>query len=484
VAFSPDGRIALAACDGTIRTWVVESLEPVGTLQNQGQLRATSFRPNGRILVAVSSGNTARIWDVTNNKPLSPPLHHRGAITTVAFSSDAQAVLTGSEDRTARLWTVSGQPIGLPLQHRGSVGTVVFSPNGETIMTDSRGYEAVRSVWNSFTGKPLGHPIAHREGLFARAYYGLDGRTFLTVNEGFVSIWELPAPIDADPEWAASWSQVISGTMLDEMGGVLSLHPSDWYRVHKRLEELGGPPTAPSQRDDQLRTWYRQRMLASHRRQAEEFEYRRQWFVVTWYLDRLIAQSPSDGSLLVRRGRAYAELGRLDEAIADCEAALRLKPDQADRDPLALLCNNLVWRLVSSPAPTRDAARALKLAQQAVKLAPYQAFYLNTFGVAQYRAGQFTEAIATLEKCLAAGKGETDAFDLFFLAMARYNLGQIAQARADFDRAVQWRREHPNLPAQWTAELDAFRAEVRALLDDTPAELPADVFAPGPPGRP
>src|SRR5262249_18594391 len=128
VAFSPDGRIALAACDGTIRTWVVESLEPVGTLQNQGQLRATSFRPNGRILVAVSSGDTARIWDGTNNKPLSPPLHYRGAITTVAFSSDAQAVLTGSEDRTARLWTVSGQPIGLPLQHRGSVGTVVFSP--------------------------------------------------------------------------------------------------------------------------------------------------------------------------------------------------------------------------------------------------------------------------------------------------------------------------------------------------------------------
>jgi hypothetical protein len=336
------------------------------------------------------------------------------------------------------LWTVSGRPVGLPLLHRGPVGTVAFSPNDETIMTDTRGYEAVRSVWDVFTGKPLGHPIPHREGLFARAYYGVDGKSFLTVNEGFVSIWELPAPGDGDPDRAVSWSQVISGTMLDEMGGVLSLDAPDWHQSHKRLEELGGPPATPSQRDDQLRTWYRQQMLASHRRQAAEFEYRRQWFVVTWYLDRLIAQSPSDGSLLVRRGRAYAELGRLEEALADCEAALRHEPDPYDRGGLALLCNSLALVLVSRPVPSQDPTRALVLARKAVQLEPNNAMYRDTLrdtlGVAQYRAGLYAEAIPTVEK------------------------------------------------------LDPFQAEARALLDallgNTPAELPADVFAPGPPGRP
>jgi hypothetical protein len=66
-----------------------------------------------------------------------------------------------------------------------------------------------------------------------------------------------------------------------------------------------------------------------------------------------------------------------------------------------------------------------------------------------------------------------------FLAMARFKLGQIAQARADFDRAVKWRLDHPNLiQPGWSDELDAFQAEARALLDGRPAELPADVFAP------
>jgi tetratricopeptide (TPR) repeat protein len=132
----------------------------------------------------------------------------------------------------------------------------------------------------------------------------------------------------------------------------------------------------------------------------------------------------------------------------------------------------------------RDPQRALELARKAVALTPGTAIYLNTLGVAQYRAGQHAEAVATLEKSLAAGKGETDAFDLFFLAMARFQLGQIARARADSDRAVKWRRDHPNLPAQWSAELDAFQAEALALLNGPPPELPADVFALEPPNRP
>ena len=128
--------------------------------------------------------------------------------------------------------------------------------------------------------------------------------------------------------------------------------------------------------------------------------------------------------------------------------------------------NNLAWRLATGPAALRDPEQALVLARKAVALTPGTAIYLNTLGVAQYRADQYAEAIATLEKSLAAGKGESDGFDLFFLAMARYKLGQIARGRADLDRALRWRREHPN-PAGpgWSEELNMFQAEAEALLN-------------------
>jgi tetratricopeptide (TPR) repeat protein len=170
-----------------------------------------------------------------------------------------------------------------------------------------------------------------------------------------------------------------------------------------------------------------------------------------------------------------------EHLIAGLETALARQPDQRRiRGRLARYCNDYAWGLANAPASTRDPQRALSLARRAVELAPTRD-NLNTLGVAQYRAGQHAEASVTLEKSLAAGKGESDGFDLFFLAMARYRLGRVAQARADFDRALKWRRDHPN-PAQpgWSEELDTFEAEARALLAGPPPELPDDVFAPAP----
>ena len=96
------------------------------------------------------------------------------------------------------------------------------------------------------------------------------------------------------------------------------------------------------------------------------------------------------------------------------------------------------------------------------------------------------QAIATLEQSLAATKGQIAAFDWFFLAMARHRLGQAVQARDSFDRAVRWCREQKQLPDQHAQDLAGFRAEAEAVLGLTRpiGELPADVFAPGPPDQP
>jgi putative SOS response-associated peptidase YedK len=112
-----------------------------------------------------------------------------------------------------------------------------------------------------------------------------------------------------------------------------------------------------------------------------------------------------------------------------------------------------------------DPARALRLITQAIKQQPQEATYLNTLGVVQYRLGRYPEAAATLEKSLAAGNGQHDAFDLFFLAMCDARRGEAAKARDCYDRAVRWLQERrTQLPAEERQELDAIRAEADAEL--------------------
>src|SRR5262249_10555300 len=97
--------------------------------------------------------------------------------------------------------------------------------------------------------------------------------------------------------------------------------------------------------------------------------------------------------------------------------------------------NKEAWPLLTGPAEKQDPARALKLIEEALRLIPQEQLWLNTLGVAQYRSGQYREAVATLQKSLAGGGGETDGYDLFFLAMCHARLGEAGKARECFDRA-------------------------------------------------
>lgn len=76
----------------------------------------------------------------------------REAIRALAFAPDGKRLLTGSDDKTARLWDV-GQRVELRrLAHPGAVRAVAFSPDGKRLATATG---ATVIAWDASTGKEL-----------------------------------------------------------------------------------------------------------------------------------------------------------------------------------------------------------------------------------------------------------------------------------------------------------------------------------------
>jgi tetratricopeptide (TPR) repeat protein len=183
---------------------------------------------------------------------------------------------------------------------------------------------------------------------------------------------------------------------------------------------------------------------------------------------------PQDAHLRDFRGSLHSHLSQHEAAIVDLETALRLRPDQPPvRELLAQCYNNRAWELATGPIVIRDVERAQVLIQQAVGLDPGKQVSLNTQGVVQYRAGRHADAVTTLERSLAAGRGQYEAFDLVFMAMAHRMLGQLDEARDCYDRAVRWMQNQHNLDARASRELAGFVREAKVMLTD----LPENVFS-------
>jgi serine/threonine protein kinase/WD40 repeat protein/tetratricopeptide (TPR) repeat protein len=495
-AFTDDGRMmALAIAPDQVLLADPANGRELARLTTLQSVNPTplAFSPDGTKLVAGTNQKTALLWDLRRireqlvpmgldwDAPPFPPEDvpsrtTRPGVAGVAARGSGRSPQVGNSDwgladlkagSTPATRTPEGESSGTKPPPIRSIRVV-----GEVLETQARRAAELAEMNGRLAANPDdADALIHRGWLYSQrkkwpeAIADLERRCRLR-------------PYDPDACWLLSETYEETGTLsgaLAALNWLLEAKPEDRdARFQRGLLALA--LTQPDLAADDF-----SRILAAEPDQ-DRARYRRAQALIRLGrhrealadLDIVIAKDLNDHALYRLRGTVREALGDRDQARVDREKAIALLP----KDPMAL--NNRAWTYATGPIDQRDPERAVALAQRAVALAPGEQVSLNTLGVALYRAGQYAEAISALEQSLAAGKGEFEAFDLFFLAMAHHRLGHADQARACFDRSVRWWDAQKNLPAREVAELAAFRAEVESVLglDGPSGALPIEVFAP------
>jgi eukaryotic-like serine/threonine-protein kinase len=179
------------------------------------------------------------------------------------------------------------------------------------------------------------------------------------------------------------------------------------------------------------------------------------------YAVQIAPPSAEAASLRVGCADVYVLLGDWKMAIAQFAKCVELAPDDA------MISDNFARLLVTCPDETfRDPRRAVELCRRALESNPDNAKLSSTLGLAQYRAGDWQAAIATLSKACELRQGG-DAIDWFFLALAHGRLGQMDDARRWHKQAIEWVNKNAEILAanpKWAADLRRFRTEAEDLL--------------------
>jgi tetratricopeptide (TPR) repeat protein len=157
----------------------------------------------------------------------------------------------------------------------------------------------------------------------------------------------------------------------------------------------------------------------------------------------------------LRHGQTVQATHDCAQARSICEQMAAAYPE--DDDGLRALA----LFLATCPVETiRDPTEAVRCARKAVAFAE-NSFNAAALGAAQFTAGDFRAAVANLDRAMRLQNKRPDTIDLFFRAMADWQLGNTEAARRYYDEAVR-QMELPQ--GEGEAILHMLREEAAALL--------------------
>ena len=145
--FSPDGRYLATGGFRTVKLW--RRPEPVKAFDFaalEAAPRAIAVASNGQLIAVGEESGKIKIYNSSKGQIEKTLAGHAAAVTGLAFSADGSKLLSGSQDKSCRLWNVAdSKELGL-IETAAAVNAVAFVAEEKMVATG--GADNQLRLWN------------------------------------------------------------------------------------------------------------------------------------------------------------------------------------------------------------------------------------------------------------------------------------------------------------------------------------------------
>jgi len=208
IAYTADGKRIVSGAGpepGNVRVWDTATGKQLKALDGGPSVVFTvACSPDGKQIVAGGEGGALAVWDAATYKRLEPLVGHLFDVYSLAYTppnpleKNAQALLvSGSADRTARLWKVAdttwpgnaGENFGTLTTER-QVASVAASWNGQHVAAAGTGKAVM--VWETATGRLVQSLAGHTRWIESIAFSPVAGSTLIASGsrDRWIRVWD------------------------------------------------------------------------------------------------------------------------------------------------------------------------------------------------------------------------------------------------------------------------------------------------------
>ncbi|HEY0754917.1 MAG TPA: TIR domain-containing protein [Ktedonobacteraceae bacterium] len=158
--------------------------------EHSDKVTSIALSSDGKTLVSGSYDKTIRVWNVQTGQTLYKLEGHSNGVRSVAISSDGQMLASGSYDQTIRIWNArTGQFLRTLKGHNDVIANITLSPDGQTLVSSSM--DKTIKVWNLQTGQHLRTLEGHND-VIANITLSPDGQMLVGVSiDKTIKMWNL-----------------------------------------------------------------------------------------------------------------------------------------------------------------------------------------------------------------------------------------------------------------------------------------------------